>query len=136
MPDGAVSPRAWCRAHSRRWSAPPPGWRRVTAVIGPHIGACCYEVDSPVIERLRIRFAEQLDSALTPVNLEHSMLDLGVLVRLELIRAGVPPADVGSFPDACTCCDAERFHSHRRDADRAGRLLHWIAASALESPAL
>ncbi len=113
-----------------------PGWRRVTAVIGPHIGACCYEVDSPVIERLRIRFAEQLDSALTPVNLEHSMLDLGVLVRLELIRAGVPPADVGSFPDACTCCHAERFHSHRRDADRAGRLLHWIAASALESPAL
>ena len=112
-----------------------PGWRSVTAVIGPHIGVCCYEVDSPVIERLRIRFAKLLDSALTPVNLEHSMLDLGVLVRLELIRAGVPPADVGSFPDACTCCDAARFHSHRRDADRAGRLVHWIAASAGESPA-
>jgi YfiH family protein len=110
-------------------------WRRVTAVIGPHIGACCYEVDSPVIERLRVRFAKLLDSALTPVSLEHSMLDLGALVRLELIRAGVPPEDVGSFPDACTCCDAERFHSHRRDADRAGRLLHWIVAGAVESSA-
>ena len=112
-----------------------PGWRHVTAVIGPHIGACCYEVDSPVIERLRVRFAKLLDSALTLVNLEHSMLDLGVLVRLELIRAGVPPANVGSFPEACTCCDAARFHSHRRDADRAGRLLHWIAASAVKSTA-
>ena len=110
-------------------------WRRVTAVIGPHIGACCYEVDSPVIEQLRVRFAKLLDSALTPVNPEHWMLDLGALVRLELIRAGVRPEDVGFLPDACTCCDAERFHSHRRDADRAGRLLHWIMASGEESPA-
>ena len=110
------------------------GWRRVTAVIGPHIGACCYEVDSPVIERLRVRFAKLLDSVLTPVSLEHSMLDLGALVRLELIRAGVRAADVGSFPDACTCCDAARFHSHRRDGTGAGRLLHWIVASAVDSP--
>jgi YfiH family protein len=110
-------------------------WRRVTAVIGPHIGACCYEVDSPVIERLRARFAKLLDSVLTPVNSEHSMLDLGALVRLELIRAGVRAADVGSFPAACTCCDAERFHSHRRDGARAGRLLHWIVANAVESSA-
>jgi hypothetical protein len=111
------------------------GWRRVTAVIGPHIGACCYEVDSPVIERLRVRFARLLDSVLTAVSLEHSMLDLGALVRLELIRAGVRAADVGSFPDACTCCDAARFHSHRRDGADAGRLLHWIVASEVDSPA-
>jgi YfiH family protein len=109
-------------------------WHRVTAVIGPHIGACCYEVDSPVIEPLRVRFGSPLDSVLTAVDAEHSMLDLGALVRLELTRAGVRPADVGSFPEACTCCDAERFHSHRRDGDRAGRLLHWIAANAAESP--
>ena len=106
-------------------------WSSVTAVIGPHIGACCYEVDSPVIERLRARFSKLLDSVLTPVNAEHSMLDLGALVRLELIRAGVRPSEVGTFPDACTCCDAERVHSHRRDGASAGRLLHWIAASAI-----
>jgi YfiH family protein len=103
-------------------------WRRVAAVIGPHIGPCCYEVDSPVIERLRVRFSKLLDSMLTPRSPEHSMLDLGALVRVELIRAGVRPADVGILPDACTCCDAERFHSYRRDGTDAGRLLHWIAA--------
>jgi YfiH family protein len=102
--------------------------RRATAVIGPHIGACCYEVDSPVIERLRVRFAERLDSALTPARPQHWMLDLGALVRSDLIRAGLRPSDVGGFPGACTCCDAERFASHRRDGARAGRLLHWIAA--------
>jgi YfiH family protein len=108
--------------------------RRAKAVIGPHIGACCYEVDAPVIDRLRGRFSKLLDSVLTPVSAAHSMLDLGALVRLELLRAGVGPANVGTFPDACTCCDAERFHSHRRDGARAGRLLHWIAASSVESP--
>jgi YfiH family protein len=109
-------------------------WRHVTAVIGPHIGACCYEVDAPVIERLRVRFSKLLDSALIQVNPEHWMLDLGALVRLELIRAGVRSPDVGTFPDACTCCDAERFHSHRRDRARAGRLLHWITANPAQPP--
>jgi len=109
-------------------------WQRVTAVIGPHIGACCYEVDSPVIERLRVRFAERLDSALTPARSDHWMLDLGKLVRMELLGAGIRSTNTGSFPDACTCCDAARFHSHRRDGTRAGRLLHWIAARAVESP--
>jgi len=108
--------------------------RRATAVIGPHIGACCYEVDSPVIERLRVRFAERLDCALTPVSSQHWMLDLGALVRWDLIRAGLRPSDVGRLPDACTCCDAERFPSHRRDGARAGRLLHWIAARASRAP--
>jgi YfiH family protein len=112
-----------------------PRWRRATAVIGPHIGACCYEVDAPVIERLRARFSTLLDSMLTPVDAEHWMLDLGALVRLELIRAGVRPGDVGSFPEACTSCDAERFHSHRRDGEHAGRLLHWIAANGAKPAA-
>jgi YfiH family protein len=107
---------------------------RATAVIGPHIGACCYEVDAPVIERLRVRFSKLLDSVKTPVRPGHWMLDLGALVRVELVRAGVAPANLGSFPDACTCCDPARFHSHRRDGAGAGRLLHWIAANSAESP--
>lgn len=110
-------------------------WRRVTAVIGPHIRACCYEVDAPVIERLRVRFSKLLDSALIPVSSDHSMLDLEALVRVELIRAGVRSPDVGTFPEACTHCDAERFHSHRRDGAGAGRLLHWIAANPVQPPA-
>ena len=110
-------------------------WRHVVAVIGPHIGACCYEVDAPVIEPIRARFAAGLDAALSPARPDHSMLDLQALVRMELRGAGVGSADVGSFPDACTCCDAERFHSHRRDGARAGRLLHWIAANAVTPPA-
>jgi YfiH family protein len=107
-------------------------WREITAVIGPHIGPCCYEVDSPVMERLQARFPERLDSVLTPVDSDHWMLDLGALVRTELIRAGVRPAEVGSFTEACTCCDVRRFHSYRRDGARAGRLLHWIAARAAD----
>jgi copper oxidase (laccase) domain-containing protein len=74
-----------------------------------------------------------LDRVKTPVRPGHWMLDLGALVRVELVRAGVAPANLGAFPDACTCCDAARFHSHRRDGASAGRLLHWIAANTAES---
>jgi copper oxidase (laccase) domain-containing protein len=34
---------------------------------------------------------------------------------------------IGEMQRGCTSCDAQRFHSYRRDGARAGRLVHWIA---------
>jgi YfiH family protein len=98
------------------------------AVIGPHIGPCCYEIDAPVLDALRY-FDADLDAATTPSRPGHRRLDLGALARSALIRAGVSPGEIGAIPGACTSCDARRFHSYRRDGPRAGRLVHWIAAS-------
>jgi YfiH family protein len=100
----------------------------LVAVIGPHIGPCCYEVDGPVLEALRGRFSRSLAGALGPARPGHGMLDLGRLARAELADAGVAGGAVGVLADACTCCDAARFHSYRRDGARAGRLHHFIAA--------
>jgi len=100
------------------------------AAIGPHIGPCCYEVDAPVLEGLRPRFGATLDEACTPSRPGHVQLDLGVLARAALLGAGLAPVAVGAAVAACTCCDAERFHSYRRDGAASGRLLHWIAAPA------
>jgi hypothetical protein len=96
------------------------------AVIGPHIGACCYEVDEPVIGPLRERFGDAVDDATRAVRAGHWMLDLGALVDLDLERAGLPQPNRGCIRDACTCCDPDRFHSYRRDGAEAGRLLHHI----------
>jgi YfiH family protein len=96
------------------------------AVIGPHIGPCCYEIDSPVLDALR-HFDADLDAASSPSRPGHRFLDLGALARSALLRAGVSHDAIGEMQRGCTSCDAQRFHSYRRDGPRAGRLVHWIA---------
>jgi len=98
------------------------------AAVGPCIGACCYEVDDPVLDALRGRFGAALDAALLPSRQARALLDLAALARAALRGAGVRDADIETVPDACTRCDAPRFHSARRDGREAGRLVHWIAA--------
>ncbi len=99
----------------------------IVAVVGPCIGACCYEVDAPVIGPLRDRFGADLDGAIrSSTGPNHWMLDLGLLVQTDLARAGIPSENRGFIRDACTRCHPDRFHSYRRDGARAGRLLHWV----------
>ncbi len=100
----------------------------LVAAIGPHIGACCYEVDAPVLGPLAERFGAALEPALRPARSGHAYLDLGELARAALVAAGVEAARVGALADACTACDALRFHSYRRDGPRSGRLIHFVAA--------
>ena len=75
----------------------------VAAVVGPGIGACCYEVGAEVAERFG----------------EHGRaLDLRAHAERALQRAGVEHV---AQIDLCTSCDAERFFSHRRDRGLTGR---------------
>ena len=104
-------------------SAPPA---RLRAVIGPCIGACCYEVDAPVLDALSRRFGEALERALRPARAGHHLLDLAALSRHALEQAGVTAERIGGFDGVCTRCDALRFHSYRRDGPAAGRLLHFV----------
>jgi len=97
----------------------------LAAAIGPAIGPCCYEVDAPVIEAMRARFGAAADAALGAARPGHAQLDLVALAREALRQAGVAESRIGAV-GACTRCDAERFHSFRRDGERAGRLLSWI----------
>ena len=105
-----------------------PAGARVIAVLGPHIGACCYEVDEPVLLALRARFGGVVEGATRPSRPGHCTLDLALLALEALDRSGLAPPDRSVLPNACTFCDAVRFHSHRRDGDRAGRLLHHVSA--------
>jgi YfiH family protein len=108
----------------------------LVAVIGPHIGACCYEVDAPVIGGLHARFGDQTDAALRAVATKpgHAMLELAKLAEVDLERAGLRPGDTARLEvggaAACTQCDAERFDSYRRDGEAAGRLMHFIRLGA------
>jgi len=102
----------------------------IVAAIGPHIGPCCYEVDEPVLAAMAERFSKALPEASRPTRPGHARLDLARLAWNALNAEGVNPARIGSQSVACTACDSERFHSYRRDGPKAGRLIHFIAASS------
>jgi len=101
---------------------------KVAAVVGPHIGKCCYEVDEPLLGALEERFSETLPRALRQSRPGHARLDLGLLAREALHAEGVESDRIGFLEGACTACDAERFYSYRRDGSETGRLVHFIAA--------
>jgi YfiH family protein len=98
------------------------------AVIGPHIGPCCYEVDEPVLDALRHGFGDALQASAQPTRPGHARIDLGALVARALESGGLAREQIGHLPACCTRCDARRFHSYRRDGAHAGRMLHHIAA--------
>ena len=102
----------------------------IVAVVGPHIGVCCYEVDTPVLDAARGRFGDALEDFVRPSGPRHAHIDLGGLAGLELQNAGIAARNRGIVPNCCTHCDPLRFHSYRRDGDRSGRLQHHIRAVA------
>jgi YfiH family protein len=107
--------------------------RELVAVIGPHIGPCCYEVDAPVIDAMAEHRAASMAESMTPSRPGHALLDLGQLTRTTLLSRGLASEAIAQLPGACTRCDAIRFHSYRRDGARSGRLTHFVAARAGEA---
>lgn len=87
------------------------------AAVGPGIGPCCYEVDEPVLAA----FEE-----LGPEVAEKRMLDLRMVARRLLERAGVEEIEVCEL---CTSCNPDLFFSHRRDHGRTGRQAGLVWAS-------
>lgn len=74
------------------------------AAIGPGIGPCCYEVGDDVLGAF---------AGLGTGVANGRMLDLPEVARRLLKVAGVGGIESA---DLCTCCEEERFFSHRRDA--------------------
>jgi YfiH family protein len=92
----------------------------VLVAIGPAIGQCCFEVGPEVAAQFQRWFPERTDLT------EKTKIDLRETNLRQLITAGVPPDAVAIAGDECTRCNAERFHSWRRDAERAGRMVSAI----------
>jgi YfiH family protein len=77
----------------------------IVAVAGPAAGICCYEV------------GPEVHAAFAGAHAHGRHIDLRAIAHERLLAAGVMEVrDV----EACTICD-ERFFSHRREGERAGR---------------
>lgn len=96
----------------------------LSAIIGPAIGPCCYEVDTGVYQAMSGH--PERDSFFHTRREEGKwMLDLFLANRLQLIRSGVPAQSIRQT-DFCTACHPEHFFSHRAQGGHTGRQLNFI----------
>ena len=94
----------------------------IISVIGPAIGACCYEVDTPVYEQ----FASltELKPAYFTKTLGHGkyLIDLKETNRRMLMEAGLLSINI-SVSDVCTKCNSGLMYSHRASGGKRGGLI-------------
>jgi polyphenol oxidase len=96
----------------------------VVAAVGPHIGPCCFEVGSDVAAELA--GCSSLGAEVVDTSRARPHVDLRRVLEAQLRAAGVAAID---HVAGCTVCDAEHFHSFRRDGpDKSGRMLSAIVA--------
>jgi YfiH family protein len=91
------------------------------AAIGPSIGPCCYEVDTPVTDRLEAAFSDAWRAWVTGAGPGKWMLDLWKANEDQLKEAGLCDAQIDN-PRLCTACRADLFFSYRRGRGE-GRLV-------------
>jgi YfiH family protein len=117
----------------------------IYAGIGPAIGSCCYEVseivralftgqqqfeERPVPERYRaiVRDSAQFSTLQLP-NRASLRLDLWEANRQQLLMVGLAAEHI-EIASICTCCQSERFFSHRGEHGKTGRFPAVIALHA------
>ena len=89
------------------------------AVIGPCIGACCFEV-GPEVAAHFVRLPEVSQAVGARLH-----LDLRRIARLLLVAAGLRPELIFDVA-RCTYCESERFFSYRRDGPNTGRQWSYV----------
>jgi hypothetical protein len=94
----------------------------LTAVIGPSIKKCCYEVGEDVARLFRDKFDDK-DQFLSQNGQSKYLLDLRLANKLGLQKAGVGDVEL---LDICTKCD-DNFYSYRREGKGVNTQLSFIA---------
>lgn len=87
--------------------------RRIWAAIGPHIGACCYDVPEDRVKAFRVQFGS--DEKMTFKIERKWHLDIGWANSRQLLAAGLL-ADHIDAPPTCTSCQNNDFFSYRKDS--------------------
>ena len=90
----------------------------MVAYIGPSAGVCCYEVGEEVAADFEPTYLRRLNAAKPHLDLKRFNHDL-------MVHAGIAEKNI-EVSDYCTICNADLFHSFRRDDRRAGRMIALI----------
>jgi len=96
----------------------------ILTAIGPSIGQCCFEVDTPTANA----FFEQKNNEafLSPGARPNKwMLDLAEANRRQILNCGIPEANI-DVSDLCTSCRQDLFFSHRGSGGITGRQVNFM----------
>ena len=93
--------------------------------IGPSAGPCCYEVDAPVLDQLRIGLPDW-EMVVHDYQRQKARLDLKALIRRQVKGAGVSAPCVSAV-NVCTICHDELFYSYRREGRVKGTMVSGIS---------
>jgi YfiH family protein len=94
------------------------------AALGPNIGPCCYEVG----EDVRAAFGPSGARFFRPGPRGKDHLDVRAANRAQLEEEGLRPEHIASLEE-CTYCRPDLYHSYRRDARSAGRMINFVGYS-------
>jgi YfiH family protein len=97
---------------------------QVRISIGPSAGACCYEVDEPVLEGLRKGWSGW-EKVVHNRNGQSAHLDLKALIRDQVRMHGAAPQRVTTV-NLCTICHDTLFFSYRREGKVNGTMVSAI----------
>lgn len=86
----------------------------VRMAIGPSAGSCCYEVDEPVLARLREALTDPEPVIRRRTGPGKALVDLRELVRRQAVSVGLPEAGIVAV-NVCTICHPQLFFSYRRE---------------------
>lgn len=97
--------------------------------IGPSAGACCYEVDEPVLNKLR-QSCPDWEKVVHSQRRGKAYLDLKTLIREQVQAAGTSEESITAV-NLCTICHEELFFSYRREGKVIGTMVSAIGLAPL-----
>lgn len=102
--------------------------RGIRAAIGPCIHACCYEVSEDLYFEVARRLSEEVAKRFVlPIGSKKGKYscDLVGINRELLLRHGILAENIDVI-DECTCCNPEKYFSHRYSNGHRGTMLNVI----------
>ncbi|MBU0528445.1 peptidoglycan editing factor PgeF [bacterium] len=89
----------------------------IKVLLGPSIRQCCFEVGPEVGKLFDNKFQENGKGNRTQLDLQGVVID-------KLFNMNIQNENIIDIKE-CTCC-SDRYHSYRRDGDKAGRMIAMI----------
>ena len=84
----------------------------LVCMIGPSIGACCYEVSKDLVEKFNMNFTNSNEKFYT-IEEDRYKLDLRKVNEYILKECGVKEDNIVNL-NLCTSCNSDKFHSYRK----------------------